>query len=194
MKIILYSLFILFTLNSNASKNETSNTIFEGYESATFKLKYLVTEGYSISDRYEYEIIIVDSLLILNFHCPKNDDWNFIEYQKHMILHDEQLERIKWVLKKARLSQKSEGFPHWSDWAGSGYGAYRLHIESENVNVAGGMIYNCMGSGEEDLEKMNKKQRKESTTIGGNYEFLFTEIKKLFDSLPFLMEDKNRKY
>jgi hypothetical protein len=68
-----------------------------------------------------------------------------------------------------------------------------LRIESENVNVAGGMIYNCMGLGEEDLEKMNKKQRKESTTIVGNYEFLFTELNKLFESLPFLMKHKNKK-
>lgn len=184
---------MFLTLSSYALKDESVNTIFDGYEYANFKLKYSLTEGYSLNYRYAYSIVIVDSLMILNFQCPKNDDWDFIQYQKQTILKDSQLERIKWVVKKARLSQKLEGFPHWSDWAGSGYGANRLYIESEKINVAGGMIYNCMGTGEEDMDKINKQQRKESTTIGGNYEFVFTELEKLFDSLPFLMEDKDIK-
>ena len=37
-------------------------------------------------------------------------------------------------MEKADLHQKSEGFPHWSDWSGSGYGENRLYIESEKTN------------------------------------------------------------
>jgi hypothetical protein len=106
MKTIVSAFFILLALSSSASKpdalysTEQTPTVFEGYDYANFKLKYLVTEGYSLSDRYSYEIIIIDSLMILNFRCPKNDDWDFIQFQKQMILEDEQLERIKWVVKK----------------------------------------------------------------------------------------------
>jgi hypothetical protein len=218
MKIIFYTLLILL-LSSSCSSNfelekidlpnndtlklveveevfdstKQTNSVFEGYEYANFKLNYFQTEGYSTRDRYWYEIIIVDSLLILNFNSPQNDDWNYISYQKQIILYEE-LENIKQVVDDAKTHQKTEGIPHWSDWSGSGYGENRLYIESEKFNIAGGMIYNCMGYGAEDSRSTIQKEKEESTTIGGDYELLFTELEKLFESLPFLMEDKDRKY
>jgi len=53
-------------------------------------------------------------------------------------------------------------------------------------------MYSCVGL-DNVIEFQNRiqKEKEESTTIGGDYETLFKELEKLFDSLPFLMEDKN---
>lgn len=183
---------VLTKTDEVSDSTEQGYNIFDGYEYANFKLDYFHTEGYSTGDRYWYEIIIIDSLLILNFNSPQNDDWNYISYQKQIILYEE-LENIKQVVDDAKIHQKTEGIPHWSDWSGSGYGENRLYIESEKFNIAGGMIYNCMGYGAEDSRSTIQKEKDESTTIGGNYELLFKELEKLFENLPFLIEDKNNR-
>lgn len=182
---------IINEVHENQGSTTRAPNAFTGYESANFKLDYFHTEGYSIGDRYWYEIIIIDSLLTLYFNSPLNDDWNKIHYHKSLIIDSKQVEQVKNLLKKTNIHQKSEGIPAWSDWSGSGYGENRLYIESENLTVAGGMIYNCIGTDRDDLIGLNRTQRLESSTIGGDYETFFIELEKLFDSLPFLMTDKN---
>lgn len=220
MKILFYSLLILQVLNSCNSKSDfvteenlsekvvtdttdievldsTNQTkdVFEGFEYAKFKLDYYHNEGYSLGDRYWYEIIIIDSMLVLYFDCPLNDDWNYIHYHKSLILSDSQLESIKSKVYAAELFQKSEGFPHWSDWSGSGYGENRLHIDSENLNIAGGMIYNNIYFASQDIDYVEDemvREMQESSTIGGDFILVFKELEKLFESLPFLLEDKKQ--
>lgn len=59
----------------NSVEIDTSHIqVFDSTVKAKFKLNYYHTEGYSLKDRYSYEVIILDSLIILNFKCPKNDD------------------------------------------------------------------------------------------------------------------------
>ena len=171
-------------------------SIFEGFEDANFKLNYFHTTGYSSGNRYYYEVILVDSLIILNFKSPQNDDWDYISYQKRFVVENDQLEKIKEVVNKANLYQKNEGIPNWGDfdWCGSAYGAKKLWVESENINIAGGMVYLTIGEGNENSKKYKKRtgdEMKKSTTIGGDYETLFIELEKLFKSLSVLMEDKN---
>jgi hypothetical protein len=175
-------------------KLEEDEGVFGRFEDAKFKLDYYHNEGYSTGNRYWYEIIIIDSMVVLYFDSPQNDDWNNVHYHKSFILDENEAKMIKNKVKMADLDQKTEGFPEWRDWSGSGYGENRLIIESEDVNVAGGMIYNNIFNDDEDFESSISEDMKASSSISGNYESLFKELEKLFDSLPFLLEDKNRSY
>lgn len=182
------------TMNVKIDSTDQSINVFEGYENVKFKLDYYHSEGYSLGDRFWYEIIIIDSMLVLYFDCPSNDDWHYVHYHKSLILTDNDLESIGNKVNSAELYQKSEGFPHWSDWSGSGYGENRLFIESDELNIAGGMIYNCISYEGDDFETSMIRDVNESSTIGGEYLFVFKELEKLFDSLPYLLEDKNRHF
>jgi hypothetical protein len=170
------------------------DAVFEGFENAKFKLDYFHNEGYSTGNRYWYEVIIIDSMLVLNFECPQNDDWNHVYYQKLIILDEKKLKSIKKEVNLANLHQKTEGFPYWSDWSGSGYGKNRLYIETNELSLAGGMIYNNIFGDHEVTEVSISDDMRASTTISGDYESLFEELEKLFDSLPFLMKEKDRVY
>lgn len=174
---------------------EESLGVFGQFENAKFKLDYYHNEGYSTGNRYWYEIIVIDSLLVLYFDSPQNDDWNNVHYHKSLILMQNEVKMIQNEVKLADLGQKSEGFPEWRDWSGSGYGENRLIIESDSLNIAGGMIYNNIFSDDEDdFEASIVQDMNASSSISGDYLSLFEELEKLFDSLPFLLEDKNQTF
>lgn len=164
--------------------------VFEQAPNATFKLDYYHTDGYSNKDRYWYEIIIIDSLLILNFQCAENDDWDFINYQKQLVLDVFVLDSIKKGISDAEIRQKKTGIPRPP---ASGYGADRLYIESSDLNLAGGAVYLCIGDGE-DYEARIKKEKQLSTTISGDFEKVFKILESLFTDLPMLLESKNKLY
>ncbi len=183
---------ILFSTNIYAQQDsivEESLNVFEEFPNAKFKLDYYHTDGYSHSDRFWYELIIIDSLLILNFECPQNDDWEFVTYQKQHLLTQEELTQIKRFVAKSKLNQKIPGNP---DPLGSGYGANRLIIESDELNIDGGNTYISIGN-EQSVKEYNKRinaEKKESTTLSGDYEGLFTYLESLFQALPVLIESK----
>ena len=167
--------------------------VFKDAPNAKFKLDYYHTAGYSTGDRYWYEILIIDSLLILNFKSPHNDDWNYINYQKQEILTSETLSEISSTLNRLDVKQKTKGIPMPP---ATGYGADRLFIETPDLKVSGGTVYICVGadSSPEDYEKRISKEKQISTTIDGDYQKLFDHLKLLFDDLPELLESKNIKY
>lgn len=160
--------------------------VFDETDSVSFKLNYFHTEGYSSYDRYSYEVIILDTLLILNFNAPDNDDWNYVSYQKHVFLHDSTLNRIKTKIKTFKIGQKKKGIPIPQ---GSGYGADKLFIESKDVSVAGGVVYMNIGPdfSRKNFLKRVKKEKDYSSSISGDYEAFFHEIESLFIDLPLLM-------
>jgi hypothetical protein len=164
---------------------------FEGADSFNFKLDYYNTEGISTGDRYWYEVIVLDTLLILNFKSPASDSWNYISYQKRMIISDSALHAIKRSSKTFGIKQKRKGIPHWQ---GSGYGANRLFIESKDVHIAGGMVFMAIGN-DTSLASYRKRimtEKKQSSSISGNYEKFFKQLEGFFVTLPQLLKDSSK--
>lgn len=198
----LLAFFFLYLLGNSAyaqteyeveyTYDTTKVNVFEGVEKASFKLDYYHSEGYSSGARYWYEIIIVDSLLILNFKSPDIDDWNYVSYQKQVELSDSALSSIKSLIKSLKIGQKRKGIPRP---LGSGYGSEILHIEWEELSISGGATYMCVGGddGKEDYHSRIKEEKKQSSSISGDYEALFLKLTGLFDSLQFLLNDKDDK-
>ena len=160
--------------------------VFEQAPNSKFKLDYYHTDGYSTYNRYWYEILIIDSLLILNFHSPANDDWNYINYQKQLV-------EIKQAIETLGIQQKVKGIPLPP---GTGYGADRLYIESPEMQITGGTVYITIGA-ETSVEQFNRRialEKEISTTLGGDFQKLFNKLEELFTDLPMLIESKNREY
>ncbi|MGV6861528.1 MAG: hypothetical protein ACWA41_07135 [Putridiphycobacter sp.] len=159
--------------------------IFDGFEDANFKLDFFCSEGYSTIDRYSYEIIIADSLLITKFNCVLNDSWNGVYFEKDYILDDEELEKIKNKVYTFHLFQKNEGIPERRDYdIGTAYGTINLFIYSDSITIEGGTVYGWTGE-----DKIMKKERKKSSSIGGDYEGLFIYLESLFPNLPILFKE-----
>lgn len=166
--------------------------VFSDVKNAKLKIDYYHTDGYSTNDRYWYEVIIIDSLMILNFNSPQNDDWNYINYQKKIILNENQILKIKNKITDSKLKKKIKGIPLPE---GSGYGADRLFLEMDNLKIAGGTVY--MWIGEEmtvkEFEEKVKKEKAHSSTISGDYQAVFDLLEELFTDLPFLLESMWKK-
>ncbi len=167
--------------------------VFDDTPNVKFKLDYYHTDGISTINRYWYEIIIIDSLMVLNFKSPENEDWNYINYQKKIVLKDEMLTKIKLKIDNSKLSQKIIGIPIPP---GSGYGADRLFIENDNLNLAGGTVYICIldEMSIEGYEKRISMEKDISSTISGDYQAIFDMLEKLFTDLPMLLQSKNKEH
>jgi len=170
----------------------TSHDVFKEFNDAKFKLAYYHTDGYSIGYRYWYEVIIVDSLIILNFQSPENDDWNYTNYQKQRIIGSDSLSSILKYIKDAKINQKVKGMPIPK---GSGYGGDRIYIEGNEFNIAGGTVYMNVGNDlPDDLwAKKIKIEKETSSTVSGDFQKVFNYLEQLFIELPMLLESKNKK-
>ncbi len=179
------------SFDSEDVKIDTSTiNVFEGAENNKIKIDYYHTSGYSSGNRYWYEVIILDTLAILNFKSPSNDDWNYINYQKQKIIDDSLKDSLVLLMKLCKIKQKKKGVPRPT---GSGYEANRLYIETDFLKVAGGDFFICIGREDEDLNLRLKKEREISTTISGDYILFLNELEKIFSAeLFFLMKDKDQ--
>ena len=176
----------------NSTQIDTSSSPISGQViRTTFKLNYSHTDGYSNSNRYWFTINITGSLMTLTFKSPENEDWNYINYQKKIVLKDQDLANIKRTVIDAKLSQKNEGFP---TPLGSGYGADRLTIESDSTNITGGTDYMSVGNdqSEEDSFKRITLEKKRSATISGDYQSVYELLKGYFTDLLMLIESKDK--
>jgi len=167
--------------------------VFEQASDFQFKLDYYHTDGYSTGDRYWYEVIILDTLLILNFNSPDNDDWDYINYQKQVVIERDSLEKIIAFVSDSKINQKTKGMPIPP---GSGYGADKLFIESDNLNIAGGTVYMNVGLDmpEEFWKKKITIEKETSSTISGDFQIVFDYLEKLFEDLTMLMDSKDKEY
>ena len=53
------------------------------YPKASFKIFYGQSYGFDSEEhRYGYVIMIIDSVVYLRYHSPKNESWNEVKYEK----------------------------------------------------------------------------------------------------------------
>jgi len=166
----------------------TAVDVFEGADDISFKLNYYHTEGISTGDRYWYEVIVLDSLVILNFKSPESDDRNFLSYQKRIIINDSALAAIKHNMKALGIKQKRRGIP---EPLGSGYGADRLFVESKDVNIAVGTTFMCIANDANVAAYKSRVtgEKRESSSISGDYDKFFNYLERFFVLLPGLLKD-----
>ena len=199
---ILISAFILFVIicgNCFAQYDKVDTTddrgfnidtsyedFFHGNFCATLKIEYLHTTGVSTFDRYNYEILIIDSLLKLTFESLGTPDYNEIRYYRTLVLPDSVQRQLINLINSCKLKQKIKGIPLPTY---SGYSADRLTIEKADLKLQGGLIYSALSDGnetEEESLKSLKEEMNESSTISGDFETFFLVLKKQFRDLDSL--------
>lgn len=190
-KYFLFALLLLtFSKDYAQSENDTSNIVYEPiskdifkeYKNAKLVVDYFFTDGFSNQDRYSYEIIIMDSLLMINFSSPETDSYNYISYDKKSLLDDSKLDNIKQVIKSIQFKQIKNGIPRATF---SAYTKEVLIVRYKNLSIAGGLVYANIASysDNEPANQVNKEiadDRKQSSSISGNYDLLISALKKYF--------------
>ena len=132
---------------------------FKGYKKAKLKLDYYFTDGSSTGNRYVYELVLVDSLLLLAFDSPQTDDYTYISYQKRLLLSSSQLTAIKAALANANLKQRVRGIPKPD---GTAHTKEVLIIKYGRVAIAGGMAYAnraCFPDSESEAERQRGRRK-----------------------------------
>jgi hypothetical protein len=189
-------LLLTFFSGYTQSKTDTSNIVYEPiqkgylkeYNKASFIADYFFSDGWSNSDRYSYEIILTDSLLTLNFNSPGSDSYKHVVYHKKKILTHGELNDLKKIIRSAQLKQTKKGIPRATF---SAYTKEVLIVRYRNISIAGGLAYGNIASypGSESEIQVKKEiadDRRQSSSIGGNYDLLISALKKYFTALAKL--------
>jgi hypothetical protein len=164
---------------------------FKGYKNAKLKLDYYFTDGSSTGNRYVFELVLVDNLLMLSFDSPQTDDYAYISYQKKILLSDSQLTAIKVALAKANLKQRVKGIPKPD---GTAHTKEVLIVKYRNLALAGGMAYAnraCFPDSESEatVQQQIRQDRRRSSSINGNYDILIRTLLTHFTDLTSLKRE-----
>jgi hypothetical protein len=165
---------------------------YKAFPNAKLIVDYYYTNGISYGDRFSYEIILVDSLLMFAFSSPETDSYNYISYQKKQLLAPEQVSKVKSILVSAGLKQTKKGIPQPD---ASAHEKDVLIIKYKNINIAGGRFNHVVFPDSATDTQNNKEiylERKLTSSIGGNYELVIQALKKYFSDLPKLLEQVQR--
>jgi len=189
-------LLLTFFVDYAQSEKDTGDIIYESipkdylkeYKKASFIADYFFTDGFSTNDRYHYEIIITDSLLTLNFYSPKSDSYKHIVYNKKKLLNDNELNQLKQIAITAQLKQSKKGIPNAKF---SYYTQEVLIVQYNNISIAGGLAYGNIANypdseSESQVTKEIADDRKQSSSISGNYDLVISALKKYFVDLDKL--------
>ena len=166
----------------------------EDYNDAKFVANYFFTAGGSLGDRYNYEIIVTDSIITLIFNSPDFSSFNYLKYVKRFELEQEELDTLKEVIKNATLKQTHTGIAHWE---GSMYTREVLIIKADNIFIAGGQTYMptyayADDEPEDKVKKEVEEDRKTSSSISGNYDGIINLLKKHFTNIDELYKQALR--
>lgn len=159
---------------------------FKGNRDAKLIVDYYYSEGISTGNRFSYEIMVIDSLIIVDFSSPETDTYRLLRYRKEWLLTHEQQDAIKSVLAKAGLKQKIQGIPRPE---GTAHVKQILIARSGKTNVKG-------YAHEDDVDwKIAQAQEvKESSSIGGDYLAVIDALRQLSVDLLGLLKDVYQPY
>ena len=161
---------------------QSQKIISKIFKNAKLKIDYFFTDGWSTGDRYSYEIIVIDSLIMIAFSSPESDSYKYVSYEKKFLLPASGINAIKLAVLNSKIKQKKNGIPRPD---GSAHTKEVLIVKYKQIDIAGGMAYANIASfpDSEPLEKLNKeiaKDRRLSSSLGGNYDLLIKTLKSNF--------------
>ena len=160
---------------------------FADYKNAKLIVNYYCSDGTSITNRYSYEVVVIDSTLMLGFDSPETEALGYISYEKKQMLTHAQFQTLKDILVKAELVQKKIGIPRPDV---SAHTKEVLIVRYGDINIAGGMFhYNML---QEDQPKSRieadvARQRRLTSSIGGDYDSIIHLLEAYFTDLLGLM-------
>lgn len=161
---------------------------FSDYKGAKLIVDYYCSDGWSISDHYSYQVVLVDSLLMLGFYSPETEGLRYISYEKKILLPSSVADSVMTMLDKAKLKQVKQGIPQPT---AAGNTKEVLIIKDSNLNIAGGMFYYNVIQEDATPEQVNairKRERKLTSSIGGDYDSIIQAMVALFPELGSLTQ------
>lgn len=153
------------------------STVFPGYDTDNLVIDYFYSFGFSTIDRYSYELVLVNSLLTVNFNSQGTENFNHISYQKEIYLSATDVNKLQNAIVSCGLKQIRSGIPE-PDATGNEQDV--LILKSDNTQLSGGLFSYTITDLSDTSEYNNEraKERSHTTSIGGDYDRFF----KLFDS------------
>jgi len=159
---------------------------FADYKDAKLIMNYYCSEGWSINDRYTYEVVLIDSLLMLGFYSPETESLRYISYEKKIYISSAMVDTMKNILGVAGLKQVKEGVPKPTAAANT---KEVLIVKYGNLNITGGMFFYNTLQGDASNDKINAmvaRERNLTSSIGGDYDIVIKAMVKLFPELNSL--------
>jgi hypothetical protein len=172
----------------NVKYEPVTEDYFADYKGAKIIVNYYCSDGWSISDHYSYTVILVDSLLMLGFYSPETDGLRYISYEKKILLSSSITDSMEHMLNRAHLKQIKEGIPTPTAAANT---KEVLIVKYRDLNIAGGMFYyNVLqeDASPKEINAMVSKERKLTSSIGGDYESIMKAMINLFPELKSLTQ------
>ncbi|HXB11792.1 MAG TPA: hypothetical protein VNZ45_07395 [Bacteroidia bacterium] len=160
---------------------------FADYKNAKLIVNYFCSDGISVTNRYSYEIVVIDSTLMMGFDSPETEALGYISYEKRQMLTHSQFQALKAILLNSDLTQKKIGIPRPDV---SAHTKEVLIVRYGDINIAGGMFhYNML---QEDQPKSRieanvARQRRLTSSIGGDYDAVIHALEGYFTDLTGLM-------
>lgn len=162
---------------------------FADYPHAKLIVNYYCSDGWSATDRYDFEVVLIDSLLMLGFESPETESLRYISYQKKTIVPQAFEDTVKNLLGRAGLTQAKQGIPRPAKAANT---KEVLIVKYATVQIAGGVFYYNMLQEDASQEKINEivqRERKYTSSIGGDYDMVMKAMKSYFPELSNLMTE-----
>lgn len=162
---------------------------FSDYKYAKLIVNYYCSDGWSANDRYSYEVVLIDSLLMVGFDSPETEGMNYISFQKKTIIPEALVDTIKNTLGRAGLIQVKSGIPIP---VAAAHTKEVLIVKYAGINIAGGLFYYNMLQQDMPADKINAmiaKERKLTSSIGGDYDSVILAMRNLFPDLNALMSE-----
>lgn len=162
---------------------------FADYPHAKLIVNYYCSDGWSATNRYNYEVVLIDSLLMLGFESPETDEMRYISYQKKTVVPQAFVDSVKNLLGRAGLKQLKQGIPKPVMAANT---KEVLIVKYSTVQIAGGVFYYNMLQQDMPQEKINamvRRERQLTSSIGGDYDNVMLAMKSYFPELSNLMTE-----
>ncbi|MFH0892817.1 MAG: hypothetical protein V2A54_00130 [Bacteroidota bacterium] len=167
------------------SFSPNDDNLFKGYENAKVIVDYCINYGFSTIDRYQYEVIIVDSMLFLSFDSEETDNFHKIKFSDKRELKLGEVKRISSILNKYPIEQIKLYTPNYT---GSCSCQEVFIVKYKGKYVQGGFCYSPCYESEEQFKIDSVLLVEKSATIKGNTTALRSEILKFFPNLNLLLK------
>lgn len=156
-------------------------------------LDYYCTSGFSSTNRYWYEIVVIGNKLTLSFHSFEAENFRKVDYLREYNLPDAVAGQLVKVLKKAGLKQLVNGLPVPESAAATKEVLIARH---KGITIGGGRYNRTTfppGTTQAGIDKIIAAEHATNSSIGGDFDGVVNAMKKQFPALDSLVRVSRRK-